>query len=167
MLEQETYGASPIVMQVTPVRDQSFNLETGNSPAPFVYNIAASRSQVNFRVSGLPSWMRTNMYSGRTPEAVTFTVDSSALAAGNYSGQITFTNTDNGAGNTLRNVTLVLTTAAPPITAIDLTSAEIKAIAPRITAPPAFSIVTKPPLNISAKAIGIAINATLPTASLG
>jgi len=99
-------------MQVAPDSNQIINTPAGQAVQAFSYTISASRSQLRWTVTDLPTWITTGTASGRTPATVTFNVDTN-LAAGDYYANLVFTNADTGQGNTQRSVHLTVTVPPP------------------------------------------------------
>lgn len=106
-------GAVPGTLQVSPATNIAATGNTGGpfTPASFNYTLSASSSNLNYSISGVPSWLTASSTTGTvtaTGTTVTFTVNASAnsLSAGTQTATITITNTTNGKGNTTRPATL-------------------------------------------------------------
>jgi hypothetical protein len=92
------------------------------SPSSFSYTLSASSGNVNYAISGIPSWLTASSTSGTASSSgttVAFTVNANAnsLAASTYAATITFTNSGTGATQTQTatltvNPTLQVTPAA-------------------------------------------------------
>lgn len=98
---------------------------TGNQGGPFspssqAYQITnTGQSAVNWAAATPQTWLSLSSTGGSLAAGASVTVTASinaganALAAGNYSGTITFANTTNSNGNTSRNVSLNVTSPTP------------------------------------------------------
>ena len=106
-------------LQVAPATEMvASGLQGGPfNPLSFPYQLNATTGQVNYSISGVPSWLTVSSPSGTvttTPTTVTFTVNSNAtgLAAGTHNAIITVVNSTNGEGT--KAISAVLNVNALP-----------------------------------------------------
>jgi hypothetical protein len=107
-------------LQVTPTTSIVASGPQGGpfSPSSFSYTLSASSGNVDYAISGVPSWLTPSSTSGTVSSgtAVTFTVNANAnsLAAGTYGPTtITFTNSDTGQGTQTRTAILTVNPPTP------------------------------------------------------
>jgi hypothetical protein len=117
-------------MSVTPATGFSASGPAGGpfSPLQQVYTVSnTGTATLNFSAAATQPWLKvlagtTTLAPGASGTVVlSFTAAANSLAAGNYSDTVTFTNTTNAAGNTIRPVSLVVGSASdttPPTIAI-------------------------------------------------
>jgi streptogramin lyase len=88
------------------------------SPTSFSYQLASANGNVNYSISGIPSWLNASFTSGTvttSPVTVTFSLmNVGSFNPGTYNATITFTNKTNGQGNTSRTAVLTVTFAGVP-----------------------------------------------------
>lgn len=102
----------------------SFAYQLGATALPATQNVQVSSSPAGMSftvsVSGAPAngaWVLTSLSSGKTPQAVKVQVNPTGLPAGTYSAAITLTGTGTPVPTKVIPVTLLVTTAAPTLTA--------------------------------------------------
>src|SRR5262249_12244356 len=93
-------AAPPGALQMSPEGDMSSSGNLGGpfSPSSFQYQLSTTSGNVNYSISGLPSWLTPSSTIGTvttSPTTVAFTVNANAnaLPAGSYSTTVTITNT--------------------------------------------------------------------------
>ncbi|MDB6006098.1 MAG: hypothetical protein JWR15_3085, partial [Prosthecobacter sp.] len=129
-----TVGSGAPVLTLTPATGFSSSGNVGGAftPSSATYTLTNSgTASMNWTASKSAAWLTLDATSGTlaagASATVTATINSNAnsLTAASYSDTLTFTNSTNGAGNTTRAVSLVISSTAPT--------------APVITALPAYS----------------------------
>jgi len=105
-------GPAPATLVVNPTSDMNSKVDPGGSPQPpsFSYSLTATRSQINWKITGFPQWLQPSAASGRTPAAVTFTFNATGLTPGTYTAAIRFS----GQGTDQTTVAARLLIAEPP-----------------------------------------------------
>jgi len=111
-------------LQVTPATNIAASGNPGGPffPSSFNYSVSSISGNVDFSISGVPSWLIASMTSGTataSPATVTFSVNANgnSLQPGTYNATINFTNTTNGQGNRTRTATLTIAAGATSIVA--------------------------------------------------
>jgi hypothetical protein len=117
---QDVVAANFTALQVSPATGIAASGPQGGpfSPTSFDYQLSATSANLNYTISGIPSWLNVNVTSGtaaNTPVTVTFSlVNAGILTPGIYIATIAFTDTSSGNGNTTRTATLAVNGIAPP-----------------------------------------------------
>ncbi len=103
----------PASMLVDPL-SLAFSALPGTSPTPQSVNVAnVGSGSFNWTVSSNASWLSTNAVSGTSGATVTVQVNSTSLAAGNYTGALTFT--ASGALNSPLTIPVSLNVSTPAL----------------------------------------------------
>jgi hypothetical protein len=114
----------PSALQVTPATNIVAAGNPGGpfAPSSFQYQLSATAGNINYSISGVPTWLTPSSMSGNVSSSgtvVTFTVNESAntLGPGPYGPTtITFTNSDTGRGTQTRTATLTINPPALQVT---------------------------------------------------